>query len=94
MRLALFLLLIPSLALAQPASSSTDARDMADNDCARARKLKQTCVLKIGPEEIEGGVLKPEGSIVDARIFPYHQSLVRIRRDFIAEILKSANDID
>lgn len=102
MRLALFLLLLPALAYAQPAqpaksapAPTSDERQMADNDCARARRLNQQCVITItGGEDIEGGVKRPEGEILDARTIARHQSLIRIRRDFIAEILKTANDVD
>jgi hypothetical protein len=45
-------------------------------------------------EVLEEGVAKPDGIGIDARDFADHKSLVRIRWDFIAEILKSANDID
>jgi hypothetical protein len=95
MRLALtaVLLLAPALAFAQP-KPSTDAHDMAASDCARARKLKQTCVLTIGAEDIEGGAVKPDGLDITARDRVKFGSLVRIRAHFIPEILKSANDLD
>lgn len=95
MRLALVLvLLLPTYALAQPSTSSSDPSKMHTDDCARARKLGKTCVLDIPAEDIEKGVVRPDTTLVDVRIFSAHNSLVRIRRDFIAEILKSANDID
>lgn len=93
-RLALFLVLVPTYALAQPTTSSSDARQMHTDDCARARKLGKTCVIDIPPEEIEKGVVRPDTTLVDARIFSDHHSLVRIRRHFIAEILESANDVE
>ena len=96
MRLATLLavLVAPSLAFAQPSRPSTDAHDMASSDCARARRLKQTCVLTIGPEEIEGGAVKPDGLDITARDRMRFGTLVRVRTDFIPEILKSANDLD
>lgn len=95
MRLVLttVLLLAPALAFAQP-KPSTDAHDMAASDCARARKLKQTCVLTIGAEDIEAGVSSPDGIDVTARDRVKFGSLVRVRAHFIPEILKSANDLD
>ena len=92
-RLAFLLVLLPTSALAQPASSS-DSLKMHTDDCARARKLGKTCVLDIPAEEIEKGVVRPEGVVVDARGYADHKSLIRIRFDFINEILKSANDVD
>lgn len=91
---AVLVLFLPALAYGQPSRPSSDTGQMVANDCARARALNKQCVLDIGPEVIDGAGVKPEGSIISTRIFGEHTSLVRIRRDFIAEILKSANDVD
>jgi hypothetical protein len=44
-------------------------------------------------DTIEGDLIKPEGSTVDARDFAKHASLIRIRTNFIQEIIKSAEDL-
>jgi len=44
-------------------------------------------------DTIEGDLVKPDGSSVDVRDFGKHGSLIRIRKDFINEILKSAEDL-
>lgn len=44
-------------------------------------------------DTIEGDLIKPEGSTVDARDFAKHSSLIDIRKDFIPEIIKSAEDL-
>lgn len=44
-------------------------------------------------DTIDGDLVKPEGSTVDARDFGNHASLIRIRKDFIPEIIKSAEDL-
>jgi len=44
-------------------------------------------------DTIEGDLVKPEGSTVDARDFAKHSSLITIRTQFIAEIIKSAEDL-
>jgi len=44
-------------------------------------------------DTIEGDLIRPEGTTVDARDFAKHASLIRIRKDFIPEIVKSAEDI-
>ena len=44
-------------------------------------------------DTIEGDLVKPEGSTVDARDFAKHSSLIRIRKDFMPEIIKSAEDL-
>jgi hypothetical protein len=50
-------------------------------------------VYDFSGDTIEGDLIKPEGSTVDARDFAKHSSLIRIRKDFIPEILKSAEDL-
>lgn len=44
-------------------------------------------------DTIDGDLVKPEGSTVDTRDFGNHASLIRIRKDFIPEIIKSAEDL-
>jgi hypothetical protein len=44
-------------------------------------------------DTIEGDLVKPEGSTVDARDFAKHSSLITIRKDFIPQIIKSAEDL-
>ena len=44
-------------------------------------------------DTIDGDLLKPDGEVVDTRTFASHTSLIRIRKDFIKEILKSAEDL-
>ena len=50
-------------------------------------------VYDFSGDTIEGDLVKPEGSTVDARDFAKHSSLIRIRKDFIPEIIKSAEDL-
>lgn len=57
---------------------------------APAGKVK---VYDFSGDTIEGDLIKPEGSTVDARDFAKHSSLIRIRKDFIPEIIKSAEDL-
>jgi hypothetical protein len=55
-----------------------------------AAKVK---VYDFSGDTIEGDLIKPEGTTVDARDFAKHSSLIRIRKDFIPEIIKSAEDL-
>ena len=78
-------LLIPALflfaagtAMAQPAAKE------------QKQKVK---VYDFSGDTIEGDLIKPEGLDVNARDFAKHASLIRIRKEFIAEILKSAEDL-
>lgn len=77
-----------------PARPSGDVERMAHDDCSRARALGKTCVLTIGPEEVEGGVIRPEGEVLPVRPLGQMGSLIRLRRDFIPEILKSAAQVE
>jgi hypothetical protein len=83
------LVLVPTLAFAD----TPDAHKMNNDDCSRARKQGKTCVLDMGTETLEGFVGKNEGERVEILTFSKSASLIRIRRDFIVEILKSAEDL-
>jgi hypothetical protein len=85
------LLLLPTLAHAD--DRTVDAQKMNTDDCARARKQNKPCVLDMGSETIEAGVKTPEGSGVNLIGFIKAESMIRLRRDFIVEILKSAEDL-
>jgi len=87
------LIAIPTTAMAQP-SKAADVTTMATDDCARARKAGKTCVLTIDDEDIEGGAPTAGETKIDVLTFGQMSSLIRLRRDFIPEILKTAEDID
>lgn len=55
-----------------------------------ASKVK---VYDFSGDTIEGDLVKPEGTDLNARDFAKHSSLIRIRKDFIPEIIKSAEDL-
>jgi hypothetical protein len=44
-------------------------------------------------DEIDGELVKPDGDFLDTRKFASHTSLIRLRTNFIKEILKSAEDL-
>jgi hypothetical protein len=73
-------------AVGQPA----DRKGGASNEKGGNAKVK---VYDFSGDTIEGDLIKPEGSTVDARDFAKHSSLIRIRKDFIPEIIKSAEDL-
>lgn len=86
-------LAIPAVALAQPAKAA-DVTTMASDDCAKARKAGKTCVLTIEDEDITG-TTPTYGDTNTAIIgFGDHDSLIKLRRDFIPEILRTAEDIE
>ncbi|HLL21049.1 MAG TPA: hypothetical protein VK427_02910 [Kofleriaceae bacterium] len=79
------LALLAGTALAQPKGGAKDAGGGAGGG-----KVK---VYDFSGDTIEGDLVKPEGSTVDARDFAKHSSLIRIRTNFIPEIIKSAEDL-
>jgi hypothetical protein len=54
-----------------------------------AAKVKQ---YDFSGDTIDGELVKPEGEFVNTRTFAEHTSLIRVRADFIKEIVKSAED--
>lgn len=93
MRFMLIVLAFPILAHADPVKTP-DARQMHTDDCEKARKANRPCVIDMGEgEKIGGNGLTPHGIGVTAIETPKHSSLVPIRREFIVEILKTAEDL-
>ena len=69
-------------------------RAMHTDDCAKARKQHKTCVIDMGKgEQVDGNGVTPNGIGVAVIETMQHASLVQVRRDFIVEILKSAEDL-
>jgi hypothetical protein len=50
-------------------------------------------VYDFSGDTIEGDLIKPDGTDLNARDFAKHSSLIRIRTHFIPEIIKSAEDL-
>lgn len=50
-------------------------------------------VYDFSGDTIEGDLIKPEGTDVNVTDFGKHASLINIRKDFIPEIVKSAEDL-
>jgi hypothetical protein len=59
----------------------------------KAGEKPKVKVYDFSGDTIEGDLIKPEGEAVDARDITQFSSLIRIRRDFIAEIIKAAEDL-
>jgi hypothetical protein len=87
-----FVLVATSLAAADPAPTS--AQQMHVDDCARARAAHKTCVIDMGKgDTVDGSTVRPDGMASSLIKFGSNSSLIRIRRDFISEIIKSAEDL-
>lgn len=81
--------LVGALALILFVTGTAVAQPKAGGD----KGAGKTKVYDFTGDTIEGDLVKPEGSTVDARDFAKHSSLIRIRKDFIPEIIKSAEDL-
>ncbi|MBA2542927.1 MAG: hypothetical protein H0V17_24990 [Deltaproteobacteria bacterium] len=84
------LVFVPSVALAD---ATPDYRKMASGDCARARAQNKTCVINIEGIDVEGKNPVGTGERITTPEFGTSKSLIRIRRDFIPEIIKTAEDL-
>jgi hypothetical protein len=71
---------------------ATEPTRMVTDDCARARKAGKTCELTLPPEDIGGAAVAPDDIALRLLRFGQAGSLIHIRRDFIPEIVKSAED--
>ncbi|MFT3695343.1 MAG: hypothetical protein QM831_19575 [Kofleriaceae bacterium] len=87
------LLLCPAIGRADPKTVAKPAAQMHVDDCARAQALHKQCVLDISGEEIDGNKIVPNGTDITSKVDPKQPSLIHIRREFIAEIIKSAQDL-
>jgi hypothetical protein len=83
----------PALAAPGDDTAPRSPERLAEDDCRRARARHQPCVLTMDAEALEGGAARAEGSAVTARTHATFTSLIRIRADFRAEILRAAEDI-
>ena len=54
---------------------------------------KKTTEYDFEDDVVEGSFVRPEGEYLDARRAARQNSLIKIREDFIPEMLKSAEDI-
>ncbi len=91
--LAAILVALAATPAAADPKPPADVGKMVTDDCAKARKAGKDCVLTIESHEIEGGKPVGQGTIVTVPPRPVQTSLIRIRTEFIQEILKSAEDL-
>ena len=54
---------------------------------------KKKTVYDFDDDVVEGELQRPDGEYIDTRRKAKHSSLIKIRENFIPEILKSAEDI-
>ncbi len=56
-------------------------------------QYKSKTVYDFDDDVVEGDLVRPDGEFVDSRKAAKHSSLIKIRENFIPEMLKSAEDI-
>jgi hypothetical protein len=54
---------------------------------------KSKTVYDFDDDVVEGDLVRPDGEFVDTRKGAKHSSLIKIRENFIPEMIKSAEDI-
>jgi len=75
-------------------TAAPDVNKMHTDDCARARAQNKTCVIDMGKgDDVEGNAPGAGGIGIAVIETTKASSLIHIRRDFIVEILKSAEDL-
>ena len=80
-------------AQAQPADKKPAPAASSSSDKGGGSSTAKVKVYDFSGDTIEGDLIRPEGTTVDARDFAKHSSLIRIRQHFIPEIIKSAEDL-
>jgi len=71
-------------------ASAAPADAQSKNDKDQKERVK---TYDFSGDDIDGDLVKPDGDLIDTRKFATHTSLINIRKDFIREILKSAEDL-
>ncbi|MDB4965707.1 MAG: hypothetical protein JWN44_1396 [Myxococcales bacterium] len=56
-------------------------------------QYKSKTVYDFDDDMVEGDLVRPDGEFVDTRKGAKHSSLIKIRENFIPEMIKSAEDI-
>lgn len=82
--------LVSALVIVLVASGGTAFAQKKGGGDSGQSKVK---VYDFSGDTIEGDLIKPDGSDLNARDFAKHSSLIRIRTNFIPEIIKSAEDL-
>jgi hypothetical protein len=79
-----------AVALAAPLSALAQGKGKQQQPKEEKKAVKS---YDFTGDEIDGELVKPDGDFLDTRKFANHTSLIRLRTNFIKEILKSAEDL-
>jgi len=83
----------PAPSPAPSPESRAAARRAEASECARARKAGKPCQLTIEPEQVGGDRAIPDGTDLRLRRFEPSGSMLRLRREFIDQIVKAADEL-
>lgn len=78
---------------APKASAPKAAEQLVTDDCARARKAGKQCVVNMENTQVGGEGASGTGIAVGVIQTGKQPSLIRVRRDFIAEMIKTTEDL-
>lgn len=79
-----------SQAAAQDGPVPEATRDGGDGG---ATTFKKETVYDFDDDVVEGNLIKPDGALVGGELHGKRSSLIKIRADFIPEMLKSVEDL-
>lgn len=83
-------LIAPALAFAQgPVPEATSDGNVGGDGVV----YKKETVYNFDDDLVEGALVKPDGALVGGELHGKTSSLIKIRRDFIPEMIKSVEDI-
>ena len=85
--------IIAALSVAGAVFLASPLSALAQKKGAQKEEAKKVKSYDFTGDEIDGELVKPDGDFLDTRKFASHTSLIRLRKDFIKEILKSAEDL-
>ncbi len=87
------LIALPSLASAQEEVDPADAENFLQDPNDPGVVYRKKTEYDFEDDVVEGSFVRPEGEYLDSRRRARHSSLIRIRENFVPEMLKSAEDI-
>lgn len=94
--LAAFLALsfaLPAIAVAQDEAVDPESGDFIQDASNPNVVYRKKTEYDFEDDVVEGSFVRPEGEYLDSRRRARHSSLIRIRENFVPEMLKSAEDI-
>jgi hypothetical protein len=91
--LAMLMALSVGVAHAQDAAPAAGGAAAPAGAAGSGVQYKQKTVYDFDDDTVEGDLVRPDGEFVDSRRGAKHSSLIKIRENFIPEMLKSVEAI-